>query len=184
MTSCCELFRKKLIQNWVRPPRPKRDVDTYTTCSPQNVAAKTLRSVERTPSKFGDGPCPVRPGLVVTVKCCVQKARFRCPGRPWNNRTKSLVLVSTPQQRGKPVLFSVFRSHHCRPYANNSRSRKQKHHRLSLCGVETYTRLWLLSFCSTEAEKTCFSYIALHRCRNSLLHRARVTTKRRKRMFH
>ena len=32
----------------------------------------------------------------------------------------------------------------------------RKQNRLSLCGVETHTRLWLLSFCSTEAEKTCF----------------------------
>ena len=35
------------------------------------------------------------------------------------------------------------------------------------------------SFCSTEAEKTCFSHIALHHCRNYSPHRTRVTTKRR-----
>ena len=31
--------------------------------------------------------------------------------------------------------------------------KNRKPNRLSLCGVETHTRLWLLSFCSTEAEK-------------------------------
>ena len=30
-----------------------------------------------------------------------------------------------------------------------------------LRGVETHTRLWLLSFCSTAAKKTCFSHTAL-----------------------
>ena len=29
----------------------------------------------------------------------------------------------------------------------------RRQNRLSLCGVETLTRRWLLSFCSTEAEK-------------------------------
>ena len=37
-------------------------------------------------------------------------------------------------------------------------NRKQKN-RLSLSGVETHTGLWLLSFCSTAARKTCFSHI-------------------------
>ena len=54
---------------------------------------------------------------------------------------------------------------------NNSCSRKQKTNRLSLCGVETHTMLWFLSFCSTDAEKTRFSHIALHRCRKSSPHR-------------
>ena len=46
-----------------------------------------------------------------------------------------------------------------------------------LCGVETHTRLWLLSFCSAAAKKTCFSRIARHRCRASSPNRTRVTTK-------
>ena len=29
------LYRKKFIQNWVRPPRPKRDLETQTTYDPQ-----------------------------------------------------------------------------------------------------------------------------------------------------
>ena len=58
----------------------------------------------------------------------------------------------------------------------------RKQIRLSLCGVGTHTSLWLLSFCSTEDEKTCFrTYVALHRCRNSLPHRTRVTAKSRER---
>ena len=60
----------------------------------------------------------------------------------------------------------------------------RKQNMLPLCGVETHTRLWLLSFCSTEAEKTCFSHIALHRCRESSPHRTRVTTKLGERMLH
>ena len=53
-----------------------------------------------------------------------------------------------------------------------------------LCGVETHTRLGLLSFCSTAAKKTSFSHIALHRFRESSPHRTRVTTKLGERMLH
>ena len=70
--------------------------------------------VEHTSSKFGHDPWPVRRGLVAAVKWCVRKARFFAVGEQ-NERSQSLVWVSTPQ-RGKPVLFSVFRSHICSPY--------------------------------------------------------------------
>ena len=60
----------------------------------------------------------------------------------------------------------------------------RKQNRLSLYGVETHARLWLLSFCSTEPEKKCFSHIALHRCRKSSPHRTRVITNLRDHMLH
>ena len=47
---------------------------------------------------------------------CAKSTFFSLSGHPveQNKRRQSLVWVSTPQ-RGKPVLFSVFRSHNCRP---------------------------------------------------------------------
>ena len=71
------MYRKKIVQNWVGPPRPKRYLGT-DHLRPSNLAAKTLSFVEHTLSKFGD-PCPVRRGLAAAVKCYVRKARFfRC----------------------------------------------------------------------------------------------------------
>ena len=85
-----------------------------------NLAARALRSVEHTPSKFSHDPCPVRRGLVAAVMCCVRKARFfRCPGRLWS-RTNEARASCGFQHRRKPVLFSVFLSHYCRPKTNNS----------------------------------------------------------------
>ena len=60
----------------------------------------------------------------------------------------------------------------------------RKQNRLSLCGVETHTRLWLLSFFSTEAGKTCFSHISLHRFRDYSPHRTRLATLLGERMLH
>ena len=36
-------YCKILIQNWVRPPRPKRDVETQDHLRPSNLAARALR---------------------------------------------------------------------------------------------------------------------------------------------
>ena len=77
--------------------------------------------------------------------------------------------------------FSVF-SCFIRPTIIVPENRKQN--RLSLFGVETHARLWPLSFCSTEAKKTCFSHTALHRRRKSSPHRTSVTTKLREHMPH
>ena len=41
-----------------------------------NLAARTLRLVGQTLSKYGGDPCPVRRGLPAAVKCYVLKARF------------------------------------------------------------------------------------------------------------
>ena len=77
------LYRQKYIQKWVGLPRPRQDLQTQTTYGPQclhvrpsNLEARTLRSVEHTPSKFCCDPCPVKRGLEAAVKCCVRKARF------------------------------------------------------------------------------------------------------------
>ena len=55
---------------------------------------------------------------------CEKHSIFAVRAVEQSNRSQSLVRVSTPQ-RGKP-LFSVFRSHTCRPEADCYRSRKQK----------------------------------------------------------
>ena len=80
------------------PQARPRDIDHVR---PSRLAARALRSVEHTPSKFGHDLHPVRRGLVAAVKCCVRKAcLLRCPGRLlWKQkRSQSLVWwVSTPQ---------------------------------------------------------------------------------------
>ena len=82
-----------------------------------NLAARTLRFVEHTLSKFGDDPCPVRRRLAAAVKCYVRKARFfLCRQR--TEMTQSLptaLLAGFSTMKGNPVLFSVFRSHNSRP---------------------------------------------------------------------
>ena len=118
----CYVSHKKLIQNWVRPRPSQARPGDADHLRPSNLAARNLRSVEHTPSKFGHGPRPVRPGLVAAVQCCMRKACFFAVVEQ-NERTQSLGCVSTPQ-KGKPVLFSVFWNDNCRPY-NNYRSRKQ-----------------------------------------------------------
>ena len=80
------LYRKKFMQNRVRPPRPKRGLDTQTTYGPQTWKRRLLSLVEHTLSIFGGDPCPVRRGLEAAVKCYVRKARFfRCC---WTEREK------------------------------------------------------------------------------------------------
>ena len=83
---------------------------------PSNLAARTLRSVEHAPSKFGYDPCLVRRGLVAAVTCCVRKNIYSPSGQvlEQNKRSQSLVWVSTPQM-GKTLSFSVFRCQNCRP---------------------------------------------------------------------
>ena len=99
-----------MIRNWVRPPRPKRDLETKTTyVRPSNLAARTLRSVEHTPSKFSHDPCPVRRGLVAAVKCCVRKARFfRCPGRLWNKTREARALCGFQHHKGEKKIVFCF----------------------------------------------------------------------------
>ena len=49
---------------------------------PSYLAARTLILVERTLSKFGVDPCPLRRGLAPAVKCYVRKTRvFLCRQR-------------------------------------------------------------------------------------------------------
>ena len=95
------MYRKKLINSWVKSPRPKRNLET-DHLRPSNLATRTLRSVESTPSKFGHDPHPVRRGLVAVVKCSVRKARFpRCPGRLWNRTREARALCGFNTTKGK-----------------------------------------------------------------------------------
>ena len=76
---------------------------------PSYLAARTLRSVEHTPSSFGHDPCAVRRGLMTAVNCCVRKARFfdvRAKAVE-QNRSQSVVWVFQHHQRENLFLFSV-----------------------------------------------------------------------------
>ena len=74
-----------------------------------NFAARTLRSVEHTPSKSGHDPCPERRGVVATVKCSVRKTRFvRCPGRLWNITQDARALCGFQLHKGENVLCVLF----------------------------------------------------------------------------
>ena len=99
------LYRKKLMQNWVRPPRPKRDLET-DHLRPSNLAARTLSLVEHTLSKFCGDPCPVRRGLAAAVKCCVLKKHVFFAAVEQNERSKSLVWVS--RHKGENLFCFLF----------------------------------------------------------------------------
>ena len=105
MTSCSvsQEIDTKLGQVPTSQARP-RDADHVR---PSNLAARTLRPVEHTPSKFGHDPSPVRRGLVASVKClCATSTFFSLsgPAVEQNKRSQSLVWVSTPQ-RGNLFCF-------------------------------------------------------------------------------
>ena len=83
----------------------------------------------------------------------------------------SLLLVYIPTQTCLPYNMLIFNPAPQTPHFLRSGQqlwyrKKQNKTGFPHCGVETHTRLGLL-FCSTAAEKTCFSHIALHRCLES-----------------
>ena len=93
----------------VRP----RDTDHLR---PSNLAARTVSLVERTLSKFGGDPCPVRPGLAAAVKCYVRKKRFPCVGSEQNDPALPTALLTCfGVMKGNTVLFSVFWNDDCWP---------------------------------------------------------------------
>ena len=69
------LYRKKLPHKWVRPPRPKRDLEKQTTYGPRTWQRGLYAQWSVHPLKFGHDPCPARRGLVVAVKCCERKKK-------------------------------------------------------------------------------------------------------------
>ena len=82
---------------------------------PSNLATRTLSLVEHTLSKFCCDSCPVKRGLVAAVTCFVRKARFLLRRqRPEMTHHKAL-FAGFSRMKGKPVLFSVFRSFNRRP---------------------------------------------------------------------
>ena len=99
--------------NWPRAPTSRARRRDTELLRPSNLAARTLRSVEHTPSKFCRDPCPVRRGLVAAVKCCVQKHFFSSVGSVQKGpiATGGTLLAGVCTMKGKPVLFSVFQSH-------------------------------------------------------------------------
>ena len=83
---------------------------------PSNLVARTLSLVERTLSKFGGDPCPVRPGLAAAVKCYVRKKRFPCVGSEQNDPALPTALLTCfGVMKGNTVLFSVFWNDDCWP---------------------------------------------------------------------
>ena len=112
----CSIWQKVNTSLGQAPTSQARPRDTDHLL-PSNLAARTLRLVEHTLPKSGRDPCPARRGLVKAVKCCVRKIRFSVSGQVVEQikRSQSLGWVST--QRGTSVVFSVFRSHNCRPHS-------------------------------------------------------------------
>ena len=112
MTSC-SVSQKSRYRTGSGPHVPSETSRDTDHLRPSNLAAKTLHSVVHTRSKFGHDPCPVGQGLVAAVKCCVRKARFfRCPG---TEQAKPEPCAGFNTTMRKTCLFSVFRSHNCRP---------------------------------------------------------------------
>ena len=71
--------------------------------------ARSLRSVEHTPSEFVHDPFPVRQGFVAAVKCCVRKARFfRCPGRLWSTTREARALCALQHHKGEKQFGFLF----------------------------------------------------------------------------
>ena len=76
---------------------------------PSNLAARALRSVEHTPSKFGHDPSRVRRGLAAAVKCYVRKARFfRCPDRLWNRTREARTLLRIQHHKEENMFCILF----------------------------------------------------------------------------
>ena len=162
MTSC-SVSRKHDTELGHAPTSQARPRDTGHL-RPSKLAASTLRSVEHTPSKFGHDPCPVKRGLVATVKCCVRKARFfSLSGQAveLNKRSQRLVWVSTPQ-RAKPVFILCF------PIPQLSALRNQKPVFLfgdfpSSCGTPREVRSVLTSIstsflCASQTQNVLFAH--------------------------
>ena len=117
MTSCS--VSQNVDTELDQPPTSQARPRGNDHLRPSKLAARALRSVEHTPSKFAHDPCSVRRGLVVAFKCCVRKARFsRCPDRLWNRTREARALCGFQRHKGEnllPGMFYVFRSRDCRP---------------------------------------------------------------------
>ena len=116
MTSCC-VSQKVNTENGSGPRVPsERPRDTDHS---RPLAARTLTLSGACTLQVGQGPWPVRRGLVWWQSSpaeCEKVVFFRCPGRLFweqNKRSQSLVWVSTPQRQN--LFVPVLRSHNCRP---------------------------------------------------------------------
>ena len=102
MTSCS--VSQKFIRKWIRPSRPKRDLEIQTIYGPQILQRGTYGQWNIcTPSKVGHDACPVRRGLVASVKCCVRNARFfSCRAGCGTEEEKPEPCVGFNNTKGKP----------------------------------------------------------------------------------
>ena len=107
MTSC-SLSQKNDTELGQTPTSQARPRDT-DHLRPSNLAARALRSVEHTPSKFGHDRWLVWRQLGAVVKSCVRKARFvRCPGRLWNRTREARVFCGFQHHKGKTCFVFCF----------------------------------------------------------------------------
>ena len=107
MTSCS--ISQKVGAELAHAPTSQARTRDTDHLRPSNLAARTLRSVEHTPSKFGHDPCTVRRGIVAAVKCCVRKTRFfRCPGRLLNRTREARALCGFQHHKGEKLLCFLF----------------------------------------------------------------------------
>ena len=99
------LYRKKVDTELGQPPmsqaRP-RDTDRLPH---SKLAARTLRSVEHTPSKFGDDPWPVRRGLVAAVSVVCEKHVFSLL---WNRTREARALCGFQHHKGEKLFCFLF----------------------------------------------------------------------------
>ena len=66
---------RKIHAEMGQAPRSQARPQDTDDLRPSYLAARTLSLVEHTLSTFGGDPCPMRQGLVASVKCYVRKAR-------------------------------------------------------------------------------------------------------------
>ena len=110
MTSCSvsQKVDTELGQAPTLQARP-RDTDHL---QPSNLAARALRSVQHAPYKFGHDPCPVRQDSWRQSSAVCEKHVFFAPRADYGTeQQKPGPCGGFNTTKGKPVLFSVFRTH-------------------------------------------------------------------------
>ena len=95
-----------MIQNWVRTPRPKRDLEIQTTSTALKLGSEDSTLSGAYTLQVGHDPCPGGRELAAAVTCCVRKARsFRYPGRLWNRTREARALRGFQHHKRENHLF-------------------------------------------------------------------------------
>ena len=117
MTSC-SISQK--VKSWVRPGRSKRDLETQTTYGPQTWQRGLYAQWSIHPPSLVmiGGLCGDNSGR--SSRAVYEKhVLFAVLAGCGTEQEKPESFVGFNTTRGKPVLFSVFRSHNCRPHISD-----------------------------------------------------------------